>query len=134
MLFGRSLKAGESIGLGKTAAEVDAAVDVIMGRKGADLADAAGPPAAIVVLDQNLDDYPAGQLPVVRHGTEIAGLLHKRGFRGLVCIRSGGSEADMATYAQAPGVTLALPKNGLWEDVATKISEAWWARDAAPGQ
>ncbi len=84
------LKVKESIVIGRNHAEIEAAVDIIMGRK----TDAwLSPihvsqwPADIVTLDQQLGHDHL-------QGTDIAAALAEENFQGVVCILSGENPSD----------------------------------------
>ena len=126
MLHNKYLKAEESIVIGKTHAEIEAAVDIIMGRK----TDAwLSPihvsqwPADIVTLDQQLGHDHL-------QGTDIAAALAEENFQGVVCILSGGSEEDMAKYMEMPGVDMVVSKATNYQQVAKALLEKHVAKKA----
>jgi hypothetical protein len=124
MLHNKYLKAEESIVIGKNHAEIEAAVDIIMGRK-----TAASPihvsqrPADIVTLDQQLGHDHL-------QGTDIAAALAEENFQGVVCILSGGSEEDMAKYMGMPGVDMFVSKATNYQQVAKALLEKHVAKKA----
>jgi hypothetical protein len=126
MLHKKYLKAEESIVIGKNHAEIEAAVDIIMGRK----PDAwLSPiqvsqwPADIVTLDQQLGHDHL-------QGTDIAAALAEENFQGVVCILSGGSEEDMAKYMEMPGVDMVVSKATNYQQVAKALLEKHVAKKA----
>jgi hypothetical protein len=119
MLHNKYLKAEESIVIGKNHAEIEAAVDIIMGRK----TDAwLSPihvsqwPADIVTLDQQLGHDHL-------QGTDIAAALAEENFQGVVCILSGGSEEDMAKYMEMLGVDMVVSKATNYQQIAKALLE-----------
>jgi hypothetical protein len=119
MLHNKYLKAEESIIIGKNHAEIEAAIDIIMGRK----TDAWLSPthvsqrsADIVTLDQQLGHDHL-------QGTDIAAALAVENFQGVVCILSGGSEEDMAKYLEMPGVDMVVSKATNYQQVAKVLLE-----------
>jgi hypothetical protein len=89
---------------GTNRAEVEAAVDIAMGRTMPSLQPASlVVPADIVTLDYDLG-HPQ------RVGTDIAAQLHEEGFKGLVCILSGGSAEDLEAFLHMPEVDMACGK------------------------
>jgi hypothetical protein len=126
MLHNKYLTVEESIVIGKNHAEIEAAVDIIMGRK----TDAwLSPihvsqwPADIVTLDQQLGHDHL-------QGTDIAAALAEENFQGVVCILSGGSEEDMATYMEMPGVDMVVSKATNYQQVAKALLEKQAAKKA----
>jgi hypothetical protein len=126
MLHNKYLKAEESIVIGKSHAEIEAAVDIIMGRK----PDAwLSPihvsqwPADIVTLDQQLGHDHL-------QGTDIAAALAEEKFQGVVCILSGGSEEDMAKYLEMPGVDMVISKAINYQQIAKALLEKHVAKKA----
>jgi hypothetical protein len=126
MLHKKYLTVGESIVIGKNNAEIEAAVDIIMGRK----TDAwISPihvsqfPADIVTLDQQLGHDRL-------RGTDIAAALAEEKFQGVVCIFSGGSEEDMAKYLEMPGVDMVVSKATNYQQVAKSLLEKHVAKRA----
>ena len=121
MLHKKYLKAEESIVIGKNHAEIEAAVDIIMGRK----TDAwlSQRPADIVTLDQQLGHDHL-------QGTDIAAALAEENFQGVVCILSGGSEEDMAQYMEMPGVDMVVSKAENYQQVAKALLEKHIAKKA----
>jgi hypothetical protein len=98
------LRARESVVAGVKHAEVEAAVDIAMGRTQASLE----PASVVVPADIVTLDYDLGHPQIV--GTDIAAQLHKDGFKGLVCILSGGSAEDLDVMLQKPGVDMVRGK------------------------
>jgi hypothetical protein len=94
--------------LGRTKEEQLPFIDVVLGRKDADLQDIPVPlrHADIVILDQNIG------LDRVDHllGSEVAGQLQEAGFCGLVCISTASAVDQMGSIAGQPGVDLVLEK------------------------
>ncbi len=119
MLHNKYLKAKESVVIGKSHAEIEAAVDIIMGRKtNAWLSPihVSKRPADIVTLDQQLGHDRL-------QGTDIAATLAEENFQGVVCILSGGSEEDMVKYMEMPGVDMVVSKATNYQQVATLLLE-----------
>jgi hypothetical protein len=114
ILHNKYLKAAESIVIGKNHAEIEAAVDIIMGRK----TDAwlSQRPADIVTLDQQLGHDHL-------QGTDIAATLAEEKFQGVVCILTGGSEEDMTQYKEMPGVDMVVSKATNYQQVAKVLLE-----------
>ncbi len=126
MLHNKYLKVEESIVIGKSHAEIEAAVDIIMGRK----SDAwLSPihvsqwPADIVTLDQQLGHAHL-------QGTDIAAALTEEHFQGVVCILSGGSEENMAKYLEMPGVDMVVSKATNHQQLAKALLEKQAAKKA----
>ncbi len=119
MLHNKYLKAEESIVIGKNHAEIEAAVDIIMGHQ----TDAwlspiyvSQRPADIVTLDQQLGHDHL-------QGTDIAAALAEENFQGVVCILSGGSEEDLAKYMEMLGVDMVISKATNYQQVAKALLE-----------
>jgi hypothetical protein len=124
MLHKKHLCASESIVIGVTSEEVDAAVDVIMGRKMKDPVTHKIVPvigehmaADIATLDYHLGHRLTG--------ADIAAALHEEHFEGLTCIFSGGSEEDMAAYLEMPGVDMVVSKAVKNDVVAGMLKEKY---------
>ena len=45
-----------------------------------------------------------------------------------MCIRSGGTEEDLAHYLTQPGVDMVSSKSTMFAELAAKIGVQWWAR------
>jgi hypothetical protein len=116
MLHNKYLKAEESIVIGKNHAEIEAAVDIIMGRKTNAWLSLSQWPADIVTLDQQLGHDHL-------QGTDIAAALAEENFEGVVCILSGGSEEDMEQYMGMPGVDMVVSKATSYQQVAKALLE-----------
>ena len=111
------LQASERLVAGSSRAEVEAAVDIAMGRTMPSLQPAnLVAPADIVTLD-----YDLGHPRLV--GTDIAAQLHKEGFKGLVCILSGGSAKDLEAFLHMPGVDMACGKEVRLKALAPMLLE-----------
>mmetsp|Transcript_24789 Transcript_24789/g.33994 ORF Transcript_24789/g.33994 Transcript_24789/m.33994 type:complete len:97 (+) Transcript_24789:1-291(+) len=82
-------------------------------------------PADVVVLDQFLDTY-TGKTPKMQRGTEIAAELHRRGFKGLVCLLSGGSKEDLAKYLTEDGVHMVATKADDMKSLSRQITKGYW--------
>ncbi len=126
MLHNKYLKVAESVVIGKNHAEIEAAVDIIMGRKTdawLSPVHASQRPADIVTLDQQLGHNHL-------QGTDIAAALAEEHFQGVVCILSGGSEEDMTKYMKMPGVDLVVSKATNYQQVAKALLEKQLAKKA----
>lgn len=80
-------------------------------------------PAAVTILDQNLDFESEHTLL----GTDLAfELRHKRNYEGLIVLRSGNStSSDVESYMQGGCVDLCLGKDQRNRDVANAIEAAY---------
>ena len=111
------LKASESLVAGTHRAEVDAAVDIAMGR----IMPSLEPASVVVPADIVTLDYDLGHPRLV--GTDIAAQLHEEGFKGLVCMLSGGSAEDLKTFLNMPGVDMVCGKEVRLKALAPMLLE-----------
>ena len=111
------LQASESLVAGTNHAEVEAAVDIAMGRTLPSLE----PASVVVPADIVTLDYDLGHPRLV--GTDIAAQLHKEGFKGLVCMLSGGSAEDLEAFLHMPGVDMARGKEVRLKALAPMLLE-----------
>ena len=114
----RYLQASESLVAGTTRAEVEAAVDIAMGRTTPLLE----PASVVVPADIVTLDYDLGHPRFV--GTDIAARLHEEGFKGLVCILSGGSAEDLEAFLHMPGVDMVCGKEVRLKSLAPILLES----------
>lgn len=110
-LFHFFLKAdtARSGSVGATASEVEAFVDIVMGKRTLSLEPATLSPADIAVLDEHIDIELNDGTHGVR-GSELAWQLRARGFTGVVCILSGSSTEVLADLARLSGVDYVFDK------------------------
>ena len=113
----KHLKASESLVAGTNRAEVEAAVDIAMGRTMPSLE----PASVVVPADIVTLDYDLGHPQLV--GTDIAAQLQKEGFKGLVCMLSGGSSEDLEALLHMPGVDMARGKEVRLKALAPMLLE-----------
>jgi len=111
------LQASESLVAGTDRAEVEAAVDIAMGR----IMPSLEPVSVVVPADIVTLDYDLGHPRLV--GTDIAAQLHKEGFKGLVCMLSGGSAEDLKTFLNMPGVDMVCGKEVRLKALAPMLLE-----------
>lgn len=111
--------------LGETVTEMEAFVDVVMGKRTLTLEPASLPPADIAVLDQNIDYEDRG---VSIKGSELALKLREAGFKGVVCILTGACSGQLRELASLPGVDFAYEKNAGPSTIATELIAAHKAR------
>jgi hypothetical protein len=112
------LQTSESLVAGTNRAEVDAAVDIAMGRT---MLPSLQPTNLIAPADIVTLDYDLGHPRLV--GTDIAAQLHKEDFRGLVCILSGGSAEDLEALLKMPGVDMVCGKEVRLKALAPMLLE-----------
>jgi hypothetical protein len=96
--------------LGATMCEVDAFIDIAMGKAAA--RPGMAPLAAhLVIVDQHLTFDHGADEEVEMLGTNLVEELHELGFAGVVCIHSGA--LDYARLVQLPGVDMVVQKGSL---------------------
>jgi len=96
--------------LGASMAEVDAFIDVAMGR--APARPGMTPRAAhLIIVDQHLTFDVGADDEIEMLGTNLVQELHELGFGGVVCMHSGA--LDYARLVQLPGVDMVVQKGSL---------------------
>lgn len=128
-LFRFFLKADteRSASVGSCAREVEAFVDIVMGKRTSSLEPADLPPADIAVLDENID-VELDDTTLEVKGSHLALDLRKRGFTGVVCILSGSSLEVLQGLARLPGVDFVFDKG---QDARSIGKELLAAHEAA---
>jgi len=118
--------------VGGSLAEVQAYVDIVMGRKTISLEAAKQSPADVAVLDENIDLEDEG---VFVKGSDLARELREQGFQGIVCILTGEDGERSQKLAALPHVDFAFEKSADLRQVASALLARHRGRvDGAPHQ
>jgi hypothetical protein len=112
-----------SCALGKTAQEIGAFIDVVLGRLHPDLTINQGVQrhADIVLLDENI-------APPEVLGSILATQLVKEGFRGITVLLTGTSAVHLSQLRALPGIDLAYEKGFSLQRMAEDIKAALAAK------
>lgn len=123
VLFNKFLGADceRSASLGSKPEEIELFVDVALGHRSTNLAQACLCPADVVVLDRDICDEDG---LLITYGEDVAKHLRRAGFSGLIVLLTASSEVRFKQLQQMSFFDLVIHKSAALSDVAHCISRA----------